>query len=57
MANSKNKKPKVNPELEGFDVKVNSFGEVKTSFDIDKLNDFLNKNVEDKKLQKRKNSD
>lgn len=57
MANSKNKKPKVNPELEGFDVKVNSFGEIKTSFDIDKLNEFLNKNVEDKKLQKRKNSD
>ena len=57
MAHSKNKKPKVASELEGFDVEVNAFGEIKTSFDIDKLNDFLNKNVEDKKLQNRKKPD
>tara|TARA_R110000868_G_scaffold383852_1_gene651163 strand:- start:1066 stop:1239 length:174 start_codon:yes stop_codon:yes gene_type:complete len=57
MAHSKNKKPKVDPELEGFDVKVNAFGEIKTSFDIDKLNDFLNKNVVDKKLQNRKKTE
>jgi hypothetical protein len=46
-------KPKVNPELEGFDIQINSFGEIKTSFDIDKINDFLNKNVDDKKLRDR----
>ncbi|MEQ6121168.1 hypothetical protein [Reichenbachiella sp. MALMAid0571] len=57
MTHGKNKKPKVDSELEGFDVEVNAFGEIKTSFDIDKLNDFLNKNVEDKKLQNRKKPD
>jgi len=46
-------KPKVNPELEGFDIQINSFGEIKTTFDIDKINDFLNKNVDDKKLRDR----
>lgn len=43
-------KPKVNPDLEGFDITIDSFGEIKASFDIDKINDFLDKNVEDKKL-------
>ena len=47
---NKKEKPKVNSELEGFEMGIDSFGEIKTSFDIDKLNDFLNKNVEDKKL-------
>lgn len=46
-------KPKVNPELDGFDIQINSFGEIKTTFDIDKINDFLNKNVDDKKLRDR----
>jgi hypothetical protein len=46
----KKKKPESHPEkssfhegLEGFDIKVNSFGQMETSFEIDKLNDFLNK--------------
>jgi|APFEC2959095171_1045051.scaffolds.fasta_scaffold00132_18 hypothetical protein len=46
-------KPKVNPELEGFDIQINSFGEIKTTFDIDKINAFLNQNVDDKKLRDR----
>jgi len=50
MSKKESKKPKVNPELDGFEMEIDSFGEIKTSFDIDKLNDFLNKNVEDKKL-------
>ena len=29
--------------LEGFDIKVNTFGQMETSFEIDKLNAFLNK--------------
>lgn len=54
MSSKRNKKkPKVNPELEGFDVEINKFGEIKSSFDIDKLNEFLNENVEDKKLKDR----
>lgn len=47
---NKKEKPKVNPDLEGFDITIDSFGEIKASFDIDKINDFLDKNVEDKKL-------
>ncbi|WP_422361340.1 hypothetical protein [Reichenbachiella sp.] len=49
----KKKKPNVNPELEGFEVNINSFGEIKSSLKIDELNQFLNKNVEDKKLRDR----
>lgn len=49
----KKTKPNVNPELEGFEVNINSFGEIKSSLKIDKLNEFLNKNVEDKKLKDR----
>jgi len=46
----KNAEPKVHKELEGFDIQINSFGEINTSFDIAKLNKFLDVNVEDKKL-------
>jgi hypothetical protein len=46
-------KPKVNPELEGFDIQINSFGEIATNFDIDRINAFLNNNVDDKKLRDR----
>lgn len=56
MANKKStktSKPKVNKELEGFDIQVNSFGEIITNFDINRINDFLNKNVDDKKLRDR----
>ena len=50
----KNKKnPKVNPQLEGFDVKIDSFGEIKSNLSIDKINEFLNRNVDDKKLRDR----
>lgn len=44
-------KPNVHEELKGFDIKINALGEMETSFNIDKLNDFLNENVEDKKLK------
>ncbi|MFL5731272.1 MAG: hypothetical protein ACJ75J_17420 [Cytophagaceae bacterium] len=46
-------KPKVNTELDGFDIQINSFGEIITSYDLDKINDCLNKNVDDKKLRDR----
>ncbi|HSZ72692.1 MAG TPA: hypothetical protein VK750_08440 [Cytophagaceae bacterium] len=47
-------KAKINPELDGLSVNINSLGEVVTSYDIDKLNEFLNENVDDKKLRDRK---
>ncbi len=50
---SKSEKPKVNPELEGFEIKVNTFGEIISNYDINKINEFLNKNVDDKKLRDR----
>ena len=49
----KQEKPKVNEELEGFDINIDPFGEIKSSLSIDRINQFLNKNVEDKKLKDR----
>lgn len=54
---SKREKPKVNPELEGFDIKIDSFGEIKTNYDVDKINKFLNRHVDDKKLRDRDDID
>jgi len=51
------KAAKINPDLEGLSVNINSLGEVVTSYDIDKLNQFLNENVDDKKLRDRKDED
>ncbi len=54
MTKKKNtKKPKVHEELEGFNIKINSFGEVVSNIEIDKINEFLDENVEDKKLMDR----
>ncbi|TXB63167.1 hypothetical protein [Phaeodactylibacter luteus] len=50
---SKAEKPGVHKDLEGFEIKINEFGEVTTSFDVDRVNEFLNKNLEDKKLKSR----
>jgi len=47
-------KPSVHEELEGFDIKINTFGEMNTNYEIDKLNSFLNENVEDKKIKNNK---
>ncbi|MFP4092027.1 MAG: hypothetical protein ACOC30_02030 [Marinilabilia sp.] len=54
---SKRDRPKVNQELEGFDIKIDSFGEIKSTLDIDKINKFLNRNVDDKKLRDRDDLD
>jgi len=44
-------KPEVHKELSGFDIKINEFGEIVTSYNVDKINEFLNENVDDKKLR------
>lgn len=54
---SKKEKAKVHKDLEGLDLSVDSFGEIKSNMPIDKLNKFLNKNVEDKKLKDREDLD
>ena len=46
----KEKAPKVHADLKGFNLKVNEFGEIVTTLNVDKINAFLDKNVEDKKL-------
>jgi len=52
-----NKKSKVTPEsttqateVEGFNIKINEFGEVVCTHELDTINEFLDENVEDKKL-------
>ncbi len=47
------KKPKVNKELEGFNIQINTFGEIVSDYDLDEINSFLNRNVDDKKLRDR----
>ncbi|MEM0938638.1 MAG: hypothetical protein AAF600_10415 [Bacteroidota bacterium] len=49
----KAEKAKVHKDLDGLDLSVNSFGEIKSSMSIDEINKFLSKNVEDKKLKDR----
>ncbi|MEZ5012654.1 MAG: hypothetical protein R2794_00015 [Chitinophagales bacterium] len=44
-------KPEVHKDLEGFEMNINEFGEISSNMDVDKLNKFLNKNVDDKKFR------
>jgi len=46
-------KPRVHKDLQGLDITIDQFGEIKANMDIEKLNDFLDKNVDDKKLAER----
>lgn len=46
-------KPRVHAELKGFDITINSFGEIISTHNIDELNAFLNRHVDDKKLRDR----
>ena len=53
----KEEKAKVHKDLDGLDLNVDSFGEIKSSMSVDEINKFLNKNVEDKKLKDRDDLD
>ena len=56
MAKKKNKKsdkPPFHKDLKGLELKINEIGEITSNIDIDKINAFLNENVEDKKLKDR----
>jgi hypothetical protein len=46
-------KPKVHKELSGFDISIDQFGEIRSNMNIEKINEFLNENVDDKKLAER----
>ena len=47
------KKAKVNSELDGLEITITEFGEIKTNYDISNINSFLDRNVKDKKLVER----
>lgn len=50
-------KPKVHKELNGFDISIDQFGEIRSNMNIEKINEFLNENVDDKKLAEREDYD
>ncbi|MEX2231879.1 MAG: hypothetical protein WD824_06955 [Cyclobacteriaceae bacterium] len=50
-------KPRVHKDLQGFDIAIDTFGEIKSNMNIEKINEFLNKNVDDKKLAEREDYD
>ena len=46
-------KPRVHKDLDGLEVSIDTFGEIRSSMNIEKINEFLNTNVDDKKLAER----
>jgi hypothetical protein len=50
-------KPRVHKELDGLEVSIDTFGEIRSNMNIEKINEFLNKNVDDKKLAERDDYD
>lgn len=55
--NTSKPKPKVHKELKGFDISIDQFGEIRSNMNIEKINEFLNENVDDKKLAEREDYD
>ncbi|GAB4487025.1 MAG: hypothetical protein OHK0019_01480 [Saprospiraceae bacterium] len=56
MAKRNKPKPPPKPEkktskLNEIDIQVNELGQIERNFDIDKINQFLNENVPDKKFE------
>lgn len=51
------RKPRVHKKLSGLEVSIDSFGEIKSSMHIEKINQFLNEHVEDKKLTEQREHD
>lgn len=45
--------PEMHEDLKGFEIHINEFGEIISSYSVDKLNKFLDENVDDKKLRDR----
>ena len=43
-------KPTVNKELEGFSIEINPLGEISSNFPVERINEFLNKHVQDRKI-------
>lgn len=50
MDNEKENKPEIHKDLEGFNIRIDEFGQVRTTMSQAQINTFLNENVEDKKF-------
>ena len=48
--------PEVHKDLKGYSLDINAFGEVRSNFDIERINDFLNNTNDDKKIKKSEKS-
>jgi len=48
---------RVHKDLQGLDITINQFGEIKANMNIEEINEFLDKNVDDKKLEEREDYD
>ncbi|MEZ4886875.1 MAG: hypothetical protein R3E32_19255 [Chitinophagales bacterium] len=59
MSNKKKivKKSFSKEDLKDYKINVNEFGEIKTNLDIDAINEFLDKHVDDKKLKDREDTE
>lgn len=44
---------KVHPELKGLNIKINPLGQVEYNYEKEEINNFLNRHVYDKKLERR----
>lgn len=53
----KTEKKAVHKDLEGFEIKINEFGEIVTNVQVDRINQFLNENIDDKKLREQEEDD
>lgn len=58
MAKKKSKKkekelPTLNKELQGFDIFLDEFGRVRTNQNLEEINNFLNRNLADRKLDEK----
>jgi hypothetical protein len=54
MAEKKQKKKKT-VKIDNLNLGINEFGEMTTNINLDEINKFLNENVDDKKLNDKKN--
>jgi len=51
-----NKDKKQGKDLKNYNIKINEFGEIVSSMDVEQINEHLDENMDDKKLVDRKDS-
>lgn len=53
MDNPNEEKPdeSIKESMDSLDIKINEFGEIRKNLNIEKINEFLNQTVDDKKLK------